>query len=81
MSSHTEPGADEELFEPLYDTLTDWVEHHFAQTYTWKPGSSIRRCASWWDHPEAIICLNVLWQLSRGAGARWPWQLFLASWR
>jgi len=69
VTDPTEPEPDEEPFEPLYDNLTDWVEHHFAQTYAWKPGSSTRWCASWWDHPEAIIRLNVLWQLWEGARA------------
>ena len=67
MTDSTDPEVDEEPFEPLYDNLTDWVEYHFAQTYAWKPGSSARWCASWWDHPEAIVRLNVLWQLWEGA--------------
>lgn len=67
MTDPTKFEAHEEPFEPLYDILTDWVEYHFAQTYAWKPGSSSTWCASSWDHPEAVIRLNVLWQLWEGA--------------
>ena len=78
MTGPTEPEAGEEPFEPLYDNLTDWVEHHFAQTYAWKPGSTARWCASWWDHAEAIYRLEALWR---------TWELYrleprlgIASW-
>jgi len=54
---------DLEGFEPLYPSLPAWVEHHFTQTYAWRVSEHTRWCVQWWDHPEAIVRLNVLWQL------------------
>lgn len=54
---------DLEGFEPLYPSLPAWVEHHFTQTYPWRVSEHTRWCVQWWDHPEAIVRLNVLWQL------------------
>lgn len=50
-------------FVPLYPSLADWVEHHFTQAYLWRVTVDSRWCAQWWEHPEAIVRLNVLWQL------------------
>lgn len=49
--------------QPQYGSLTEWVEDYFVQAFGWQVGKSVRWCASWWDHPEAIIRLSVLWQL------------------
>jgi hypothetical protein len=54
---------------PQYTCLSEWVEDYFAPTFTWQVSKSVRWCASWWDHPEAIIRLSVLWQLWEAAAA------------
>jgi hypothetical protein len=53
-----EPGAEEE-FIPVYGTVEEWVIEIFTTHF---PRSGGRWCAQWWEHPEAILTLNALWQ-------------------
>ncbi len=47
--------------ETRYADLESWVHEFFVLTFT----SHARRkqwCGHWWDHPEAVLRLDVLWR-------------------
>lgn len=55
-------GAGEAPFEPRYPSLEEWVVDHFAAMYSRPTNPSVRWCAQWWDHAEAISRLEALWR-------------------
>jgi hypothetical protein len=59
----TEPDdqGDEPDLEPLYSDVQSWVEHVYVVTFIRPETQSLRWCASWWAHPEAIIRFTALW--------------------
>ena len=70
-----EPG---EPVEPLYGSLLEFVTEAFTPVYCRVPSPTLRWCASWWDHAEAIYRLEALWR---------SWELYrleprlgIASW-
>src|SRR5664280_1675862 len=48
--------------QPPQYTLTEWVEHIYANTFIRRLGQTQRWCASWWAHAEAIVRLEALWR-------------------
>ena len=70
--SHPEP------ITPFYGSLLEFVTEGFAPVYCRPTSPTIRWCASWWDHAEAIYRLEALWR---------SWELYrleprlgIASW-
>ena len=70
-----EPG---DPVEPLYGSLLEFVTEAFTPVYCRVPSPTLRWCASWWDHAEAIYRLEALWR---------SWELYrleprlgIASW-
>jgi hypothetical protein len=64
--------------EPLYGSLLEFVTEAFTPVYCRVPSPTLRWCASWWDHAEAIYRLEALWR---------SWELYrleprlgMASW-
>ena len=59
-------GADEtgegEPFEPRYPSLEQWVGDYFAPMFARPLSPTVRWCAQWWDHAEAISRLEALWR-------------------
>lgn len=55
-------GDEDDLPEPLYASVQDWVAAHFLPVYRRPIGGEFRWCAQWWRHAEAIIRLTALWQ-------------------
>lgn len=69
---------DGEPAEPLYGSLLAFVTEAFTPVYCRVPSPTLRWCASWWDHAEAIYRLEALWR---------SWELYrleprlgIASW-
>ena len=72
-----DPPAGEPV-EPLYGSLLEFVTEAFTPVYCRVPSPTLRWCASWWDHAEAIYRLEALWR---------SWELYrleprlgIASW-
>ena len=72
-------------FELRHPTLEDWVTEFFAPTFCRSISPSVRWCAQWWDHAEAISRLEALWRswevlrLQRWEGAAVWYRDFLDS--
>lgn len=47
--------------EPLYPNVEAWVAGWFAPTFARRLGT-VRWCAAWWRHAEAIVRLEALWR-------------------
>jgi hypothetical protein len=56
------PADEDEVPEPVYRSVQDWVSGHFLPVYRRPLGGEFRWCAQWWRHAEAIIRLTALWQ-------------------
>jgi len=72
------PGGDDELVLPFFGSLLEFVTDGFAPVYCRSTSPTLRWCASWWDHAEAIYRLEALWR---------TWELYrleprlgIASW-
>jgi hypothetical protein len=65
MTSDTTDGAAAseaaKLPDPLYPTVTAWVNGHFVLMYKRTLGGEFRWCAQWWQHAEAISRFTALW--------------------
>jgi hypothetical protein len=48
--------------EPLYPSVEAWVEQFFAAVYHRPVGGDLRWCRRWFEHPEALIRLELLWR-------------------
>ena len=72
-------GSDnEEPTAPFFGSLLEFVVEHFGPVYARNTSPTVRWCASWWDHAEAIYRLEALWR---------TWELYrleprlgIASW-
>jgi len=71
-------GAQEEPILPCFGSLLEFVVEHFGPVYARNTSPTVRWCASWWDHAEAIYRLEALWR---------TWELYrleprlgIASW-
>ena len=71
-------GAEEEPVAPFFGSLLEFVVEHFGPVYARNTSPTVRWCASWWDHAEAIYRLEALWR---------TWELYrleprlgIASW-
>jgi hypothetical protein len=62
ISPAAPPEAHDELPEPVYDNVQDWVSDHFIPIYRRPIGGEYRWCPQWWRHAEAIERLTALWQ-------------------
>lgn len=74
------PGgsAEEDPIAPFFGSLLEFVVEHFGPVYARNTTPTVRWCASWWDHAEAIYRLEALWR---------TWELYrleprlgIASW-
>lgn len=54
-------GAGGQGKEPLYPNVEAWVAGWFAPTFARRLGT-VRWCATWWAHAEAIVRLEALWR-------------------
>ncbi len=71
-------GEPEEPIVPFFGSLLEFVVEHFGPVYARNTSPTVRWCASWWDHAEAIYRLEALWR---------TWELYrleprlgIASW-
>ena len=71
------PGEQEPI-APFFGSLLEFVVEHFGPVYARNTSPTVRWCASWWDHAEAIYRLEALWR---------TWELYrleprlgIASW-
>ena len=53
---------EDDLPEPVYARVQDWVSEHFIPMYRRPLGGEFRWCPQWWRHAEAITRLTALWQ-------------------
>src|SRR6266516_5251587 len=51
----------EEVPEPVYTAVEDWVNGYFLAMFRRTLGGEFRWCARWWQHGEAISRLTSLW--------------------
>ncbi len=51
----------EEVPEPVYTAVEDWVNGYFLPMFRRTLGGEFRWCARWWQHGEAISRLTSLW--------------------
>jgi hypothetical protein len=60
QGSGWQPPAQTREFTPRFPDLESWVSEFFVLTF----GRSGEQhwCASWWDHPEAVLRLEALWR-------------------
>lgn len=56
------PDAGHEPFEPFYPSLEEWVLDYFAPMFSRPTSPTLRWCAAWWEHAEAISRLEALWR-------------------
>lgn len=56
-----DPPEDEEVPEPVFGNLADWVEQQFLEGFPRPLGGEYRWCRKWWLHSEAITRLTALW--------------------
>ena len=47
---------------PFFGSLLEFVVEHFCPVYARPTSPTVRWCASWWDHAEAIYRLEALWR-------------------
>lgn len=73
-----DPAGGEEPVTPFYGSLLEFVIEGFAPVYCRATTPTVRWCATWWDHAEAIYRLEALWR---------TWELYrleprlgIASW-
>jgi hypothetical protein len=73
-----DPGGGAEPVRPFYGSLLEFVTEGFAPVYCRATSPTVRWCATWWDHAEAIYRLEALWR---------TWELYrleprlgIASW-
>ena len=71
-------AEEQEPVEPFFGSLLEFVVEHFGPVYARNTSPTVRWCASWWDHAEAIYRLEALWR---------TWELYrleprlgIASW-
>lgn len=71
-------AAEQEPVAPFFGSLLEFVVEHFGPVYARNTSPTVRWCASWWDHAEAIYRLEALWR---------TWELYrleprlgIASW-
>jgi len=71
-------AAEEEPIVPFFGSLLEFVVEHFGPVYARNTSPTVRWCASWWDHAEALYRLEALWR---------TWELYrleprlgIASW-
>ena len=71
-------GEQDEPIMPFFGSLLEFVVEHFGPVYARNTSPTVRWCASWWDHAEAIYRLEALWR---------TWELYrleprlgIASW-
>ena len=71
-------GAEQQPVEPFFGSLLEFVVEHFGPVYARNTTPTVRWCANWWDHAEAIYRLEALWR---------TWELYrleprlgIASW-
>ncbi len=57
-----QPGPEDEAFQPRYPSLEEWVVGYFAPMFSRPLSPTLRWCACWWDHAEAISRLEALWR-------------------
>lgn len=59
----TEPGASiQDAAEPVYSSLSAWVDGYFRVIFARSIGGEIRWCNQWQEHPEALTRLEALWR-------------------
>ena len=73
LTGQSQPGDDGEGQAGIdLAELADWVRDHVAQIYT-RPVGALRWCATWWEHPEAIVrlesCRRAWGELATQGGA------------
>lgn len=75
---HKDGDGDVEPVVPFYGSLLEFVTEGFAPVYCRATSPTVRWCASWWDHAEALYRLEALWR---------SWELYrleprlgIASW-
>ena len=71
-------AAEEEPIVPFFGSLLEFVVEHLGPVYARNTSPTVRWCASWWDHAEALYRLEALWR---------TWELYrleprlgIASW-
>ena len=71
-------ATEQEPIVPFFGSLLEFVVEHFGPVYARNTSPTVRWCASWWDHAEAIYRLEALWR---------TWELYrleprlgIASW-
>lgn len=71
-------AAEQEPILPFFGSLLEFVVEHFGPVYARNTSPTVRWCASWWDHAEAIYRLEAIWR---------TWELYrleprlgIASW-
>ncbi|MGH3126175.1 MAG: DUF4913 domain-containing protein [Streptosporangiaceae bacterium] len=61
-TAHPPPATgQDEVTEPLYPSVQDWVTKLFLPMYRRPLGGEWRWCGQWWRHAEAIMRLTALW--------------------
>jgi len=56
------PADPQEIPEPVFETVEDWVDGYFRPRFRRPLGGEFRWCPKWWAHPEAVSRLTALWR-------------------
>jgi hypothetical protein len=56
------PGPDDDVPEPVFSRVEDWLEGYFLPMFPRPLGGEFRWCQQWWAHPEAVTRLTALWR-------------------
>jgi hypothetical protein len=56
------PGGPDDIPEPVFGTVEDWVDGYFRPMFRRPLGGEYRWCRRWWAHPEAVSRLTALWR-------------------
>jgi hypothetical protein len=61
-SSSRPQSSEEATFVPFYPDAGSWVTNHYTVVYVRRLKASERWCASWFEHPEAVMRFEALWR-------------------
>jgi Domain of unknown function (DUF4913) len=58
-NNHETPEATQ---DPIYPSVTEWVEQWFAPMIVRRDNADFRWCPQWWAHAEPLSRLTGLWR-------------------
>jgi hypothetical protein len=63
------PEPAETTHDPIYPSVTEWVEQWFAPMIVRRDNSDFRWCPQWWAHAEPLSRITGLWRAWESASS------------